>query len=476
MARRAKTVIGKGEREQARLMMGAAESGTAARQRATEGLTKQSSTNFQQGMQIARLGAETAQRFEEQKQRGEIAGAELEQRGKIATGQQMLAKRGQEFQEGQAGMERTPGGEELPLIADERTRRLEAEMDKGTAGEQPGAAPMGETSPRTPDEVQRLQAQGQKPVEIGGAGAAQPGMQGQEPGGKLRQSEMGKSRERREWYEAETRRIAAQGRTAQRQEKYFRAEIAGKKEAQKIIRSEMDAELEQQSKLLTRVMNNKSTASDFTTLMKWAKDEKMDLNPDQGMLMGIIENGAKTGFGPEEPEEIARLQGFIKGYMDKDGMMYAATIGQLPDTIDYAGKLMGQYRAAQEEITTWMQRLGPQFQNYHGINSWDEKVRFQNRWAALQVLQGKAGSGGGDGGGGVTRGMAPGGAQQAEPSAGFSFGVGGQQVSIGGTPEQQQQQPQQDLRQQAPQVTPVQRPAGPKMPVKPIVPGFGQKK
>jgi len=469
MARRAKTVIGKGEREQARLMMQAEESGTAARQRATQGLTRQQEVGFQQGTQIARLGAETAQRFAEQEQRGEIAGAELEQRGKIATGQQMLQQRGQEFQESQAGMERTPGGEELPLIQDERTRRLEAEMAKGTAEAGAAVPPMGEVSPRAPEEVARLQAQGRKPVEIGGAGPVQPGMQGppQEPGGKLQLSEIGERRETRADYEAETRRIAAQGRIASRQNKYLQAEIAGKKEAQKIIRDGMDVELEQQSDLLTRIMNNKPSATDFTTLTKWAKKKKMEDSPGGADLMEILAQGSKSGFGPVDPGQRTRLQGFIKGYMDESGMQYAATIGQLPDTIDHAGQIMGQYRAAQEEITTWMQQLGPRFQNYNGINSWAEKIRFQNRWAAVQVLKGKAAVGsGGDGGGGVARGMPPGGAPAEQPgAAGGGFGIGGQQIG-GAGPEQQQ----------VPQMPPVQRPGSPAPVTKPIVPGFGQKR
>ncbi len=478
MARRAKTVIGKGEREQTRLMQQGLESGVAARQRATDALTRQQEVGFQQGMQIARLGAEVGQRFAEKEQRGEIAGAQLEQRGKEATGQQMLQQRGQEFQEGKEGMERTPGGDVPPLIQDERTRRLEAEMGKGTAGEQPGAAPMGETSPRTPEEVQRLQAQGAKPVELGGAGAAQPGMQGppQEPGGKLRLSEIGERRETRADFEADTRRIAAQGRITARQNKYSQAEIAGNKEAQKIIRDAMDVELEQQSDLLTRIMNNKPSATDFTTLTKWAKDARMEDSPGGADLMEILKQGSKSGFGPVDPAQRTRLQAFIKSHMDKSGMMYAATIGQLPDTIDHAGQIMGQYRAAQEEITTWMQQLGPRFQNYNGINSWAEKIRYQNRWAAVQVLKGKASIGsGGDGGGGVARGMAPGGAPAEQPgAAGGGFGIGGQQ--FGGAQEQQQPQPQQDLRQQVPQMPPVQRPGGPAPVTKPIVPGFGQKR
>lgn len=454
MARRGKTVIGKGEKEQTRLMMQAEESGVAARGRASEALVRQQQAGIQQGMQMGRLGAETAQQH-----------AQLEQQRKIATGQEMQAGQRIELQEAQAGMERAPGGAEPPLSREERLRQ---EMDQGTAGAE---AP--ETSPMSPEEVARLQRQGEQPIEIGGAGPAQPGLQ--EPGG-LRQSEAGKKRQELAQYEADTKRMTAQARITATQNKVMQAEAKGDKEARKIIRAEKISALDQQKDLYSRIKNNKPSATDFRTLTKWAEESGMADSPGGEQLMEILAAGSKSGMGPVDPEGQFRLQSFIKAHMDRSGMKFAALFGEVPgDFVDFSGPVMEQYMGAQKQVTSTMQQLGPSFQNYYGIKTWEDKLRFQNRMAAILVLSGSAAGFGGGAGGGAeaggaiataggapsadpTGGMPPGGGMQpsaAQPSGvGGGVGVGGQQFGGGlgvGAPEQQQ----------VSQMPPVSRPAGP---------------
>jgi hypothetical protein len=352
----------------------------------------------------------------------EAQGKELEFRRQAETGRQMQAERGQELQEATQGFEREPGGAQPPLVQDERMRQLQAGMDQGLDS-QPGAAPGGaapEAFPGTPEEQRRLATAGEAPIEIGGQGAAAPGAQdpqgrGTRPGG-LRLSAAGERRESRADYEAKTRRLEATARIASIQDKVLRSEFAGDKAGRQIIQDQMDAGLEQQMGLLSRVQKGKTNANDFKTLTKWADEMGMGDSPDGGQLMELLGQSSKTGVGPVTPEGQQRLQGFITAYMDRSSMVYAATFGEVPGKfVDMAGPVWGQYMDAQQQVTGLMQILGPQFQNYMGIETYEDKIRYQNRWSAFQVLAGKAGGGeeepGGIAGAPAGGGAPPGGAQ-----------------------------------------------------------------
>lgn len=404
MARRAKTVIGRGAQEQSRTMMEAGRSGTAARQRATESLARQHDVGSQQGQQMARLGADAAYRHEQQQQQRR----ELDFRREATTGQQMLQKRGQELQEAERGYERVPGGEDLPLLEDRR-RRVEAEMGRGTAQQAPGAPQQGgqqeartgqpgglegqappETSQRSPEEVARLQAQGEQPVEFGQQGGAAPGV---EDPGALRLSEAGRRRETRADYQAETQRLHAQARMMEVQNKAMKAEFSGDKEAVKLIRGELNSKLEHQQNLFTRMMNQNPRPNDFSTLQKWA-NEMGGLNDmqDGGQLQQIIQDGMKSGVGPQRPADQRRLQGFIQSYMDRQSMQFAVALGEIPgEFVDFSGPIMQQFGQATQQVKAIMQMQGPAFQAYNGITSQAEKIRFLNRTAAAMVLSGVSG-------------------------------------------------------------------------------------
>ncbi len=428
-------------------MMQAAESGTAARQRATEGLTRQHAVGFEQGQQIARLGAQTAEAGERLKE----TKAQREQQRKIAVGSQMLQQRGLELSEAERGYERAPGGEELPMLRQEREQRTADGMAQGTAAEAPpgqppaapgGAAPPGmigppapETSPRTPEEVSRLQQQGEMPVEIGAAGAAQPGMQ--EPGG-LRLSPVGERRERREDYEAETRRLAVQARFAANQNRAAQAEFANDKVALKQIKEGLDIKLEQQSDLFSRVRNGKTTFADWKAIKVWAQEMNMNDAPDGGQLMQIIDQASKNNLPPMEGEAARRLQGFLEGYMDHSAMQYTMTLGMIPEQVNTAGPMFRAYQAAQDRVIGLMQIVGPSFQQHMNIKTYQERIKFQNRWAAMQVLTGKAGMVGGGSFGGQPQAPPGAGAQPGAQPGAPGAQAAPQQISPGTLEDQRQ--------------------------------------
>lgn len=399
MARRAKTKVGGGPRAETQL------------QAASRGRQSQEIAEAQQLQQIQQGGDRTAaavsgaagkiQQARQFKRQEEAQGKELEFRKQAETGRQIQTQRGQELGEATQGFEREPGGVQPPLVQDERMKQLQAGMDQGLDASQPGAAPPGaapEAFPGTPEEQQRLATAGEAPVEIGGQGAATPGVQepqgrGTRPGG-LKLSQAGERRETRADYEAQTRRMEAQARIAGIQDKVLRSEFSGDKEGRKIIQDQMIAGLDQQMGVLSRVQTGKTNANDFKTLTKWADEMGMGEGADGGQLMDILKQSSSTGMGPLDPAGQQRLQGFITAYMDRSSMVYAATFGEIPGKfVDMAGPVWGQYMDAQKQITGLMQILGPQFQNYMGINTYEDKIRYQNRWAAFQVLAGKAGGG-----------------------------------------------------------------------------------
>lgn len=406
-------------------MMQAEESGTAARQRATEGLTRQSNVNIQQGQQLARLGMQAYQE-----------GAQREQQRKIATGQEMQETRRQEFKEGQAGMERVPGGDQPPLSREEGLRQ---EMGKGTAGEQPQAAgatmapeeapPAGqeefgpqlpETSTRDPEDVGRLQRQGEQPIEIGGQGAPVPG-EPQEPGA-LRLSKVGERRESRADMDAMTRRLAVMSRQANTQNSYAMAQIKKDKVMMERIEKQLDAGNEQIAETYSRFKDpyGKPEIRDWVRLEAWAKDVGMENNAaDGGALMAIIKKGrASPGYVPSE-EELKRIEGFTRGYMSRQALVQTGATGKVSRNIDFTTPMGQAFVSAQNQFAARMQSAGPYIQQIM-IRSFGDKLDAQNRFASFMVLGGQVSMPGGG---------AFGGPQAPPPS------LGGQSAQ----PQQQQQ-------------------------------------
>ena len=418
MALREKTQIGSGEREQSRLMMQAGETGVGQRLQAGQELAGQTQRTGEialQGGQAlgARLGEYERQKLEETR---------LTQARDIAKGQEMAEGRRAELDEAVQGYERVPGGPKSPLMAEDRERQVREGMDRGTAGADPGgqqqpgaapggAAPPGETpqgagaapalaepsvSPRPEGQAARLQQQGMQPIELGPGGQpARPG-EPQEPGA-LRMSPTGERREDRADYEAQTRRMEAMNRMAVQQNTAMRAEFAGDETAYKELESQMDNGINHLSDVFTRMKNGTMQRNDFKEVTKWAQDMGMqDNEADNGMLMGILKDASSTGFTPREGEEAARLQDFMQGYMNRRAYEYTLVLGHTPpDFIDEASPMKQAFGAASMEFTAIMQGLGPVAQQAWGIQSYREKIRMQNRWAAAQVLTGKTAAPGG---------------------------------------------------------------------------------
>lgn len=343
MARTSKTVIGGGSQDQSRTMMQASQSGTAAKQRATESLSQEKARGTQQKLQGASqiasgLQQSRAQDFHEQS-----------------------TNRAQDLQEAQAGFTRAP---EL----DQRSQQLQAEMGKGTA------------SGMSPEQQQNLQEQGDKPLEIGGQGATQPG--------ELRQTEYGKRKEAMEQARVETARMNAETAYRKAQTAATKAQFAGDTEAVNIIAREQDARLEQRQELLTRMVKDEPRPNDFDVLRRQA-DEMGGLAgmPDGGKIEEIL----KSGKVPANPEDKKRLTGFIQAMNDRQAMRYVTMLGEVPGKhVDFSGPVMKQFQAAAEEFRGLMQMQGPAFQQFMGITSQADKLKAINKFAASRVLQGKA--------------------------------------------------------------------------------------
>jgi len=327
MARRGKTKIGGGEQEQSRTMMSAAQSGTAARQRATEAYAteedRQRQMAFQEGQALGKMGMGAVE-----------AQQQLEQREKIATGAEMQRGRQIELEEAKAGLKRT-GGAEPPLS---RAERLRQEMDQGAA------------TGRSPEEQARLQKQGQKPVEIGGRNPAMPGYE---------MTELGKAREARKDFDSMTRRMAVQGRLQ-------RARASGDKTNIAKVKQLMMQPLKSSVKRMNRMMSHRASADD------WKSVKAMAGGVPDPELMRDIENSDMT----------PRVRDFLSRQIAAESLKFIEeSEGELPDgnLIDFTSPAMKTFMDFQQTINTLAQNMGPLFQ---GITSLDEKIRFTNQLAA----------------------------------------------------------------------------------------------
>lgn len=326
MARRAKTKIGGGEKEQSRLMMGAAQSGTAARQRATEAYAgeedRQRQMAFSEGQALGKMGMGAV---ESQQQ--------LEQREKIATGAEMQRGRQIELEEAKAGLKRTDGGAEPPLS---RAERLRQEMQQGTG--------------KTPEEQARLQKQGDKPIEVQGRGPAMPGYE---------MTERGKAQEARKDYDAVTRRMAVQGRLS-------RARATGDKTNFTKVKQMLMQPLKSSVKRMNRMMSHNPKPDDWKTVKTMAEGI-----PDPE-LMRDIDNKDMT----------PRVRDFLSRKIAAETLKFIEeSEGEMPDgnLVDFTSPAMKTFMDFQQTVNTLAQNMGPLFQ---GITSLDEKIRFTNQLAA----------------------------------------------------------------------------------------------
>ena len=426
-------------------MMQAGESGTAQRQRATSELSGQASKGIDQGIALGRLGASAAQAGMQDTQQTEAR----QSREKIARGAELMESRRMDLAEESAGF-KARGAPKTPLGEDSESRegKLRSEMDKGTAGDRPLPHPEGgggvteqdrlearspmqtqddlgqgggpEVSQRDPEQVARLQAQGGKPIEIGGQGQAVPG---QEPQGQgLERSDYGKRQEGRAERDSITRRMAAEGRATTRMQAALKAQLTNNKEALKEIETELDGQVDQQMDIFSSVKNSfqnpqkQPSFSDWKRIQEWAIDMGMKDNPGAGDLMEIIANGVKTRNGPTTPEGQARLEQFISGYQDRTSMQYAMVLGKVPSQMfNFDGAMADEFQTQYKMGATLMQSVGPLASEFGGIRDQAERNRAATRYAARMVLGSPSaqlgsgtygmkpqlpGSAGGDGGGG----------------------------------------------------------------------------
>jgi hypothetical protein len=216
--------------------------------------------------------------------------------------------------------------------------------------------------------------------------------------------------------------MEAMNRMAVQQNTAMRAEFAGDETTYKALEKEMDGNINHLSDVFTRMKNGTMNRNDFKEVKKFATDMGMqDNEADNGRLMGIIDDYAKTGDTPREGDDAARLQDFMQGYMNRRAYEYTLVLGHKPpDFIDEASPMNQAFGAASMEFTVLMQGISPVGQQAWGIQSYREKIRMQNRWAAAQVLTGKT--------------AAPGGGAFGVPEGAPPAGGGGAAGQPGGAP------------------------------------------
>ncbi len=420
MARRGKTQIGSGEREQSRLMLEAGRTGTAQRLGA--------------GSELIR---ETARVGEVALKGGGQVGAGLQQYENrelsrdVETGRQLQARERQELLEAEAGYERVPGGPTEPLLegmdAETREARVREGMDRGTAGAEqapPGGAPqdlppgqygplaegqeqgtMGppappDVSPRDPEQAMRLQQQGQQPVEMRGGAPAAPGFDQGQPG-SLRQSAVGERRESRADFEANTARYRAETQRMQLGDAAAKAIAAGNEKDLAVVQKSLNDQMQHQSDIFSKLKNsytgvNKLTHTEWGTIKSWADEMSMRDNPQGQSLYDVIETGEKSRQGPTDVAMQKRLEGFIRGYQDRAAMIATMTTGDVPGKFVTMGSpMMDKFQIGAKQGQTLLRLGGPPFTTWAKIKTQTDARRYINRFGAQQVLSGKIGGIGG---------------------------------------------------------------------------------
>ncbi len=298
MARRAKTVIGKG---QTREMLSAASSGTQARQRATEGLAQETGRTGQTlqrgGAQLGQaLSKHEAQQSADEAQTRQLDIQEKAQQDKAGLGERQQGLREQKFEAELAdkGIERTAPGAGPQDPGAERAGAVEQEMAQGE--QQPPLMP-------TPDQ-QRMAEQGEKPLEMPTAR------------GGFVQSE---ARQEAEQQKRETARVGQAANLMRAQTAYRKAFFGQDKEAQEQAEKQLSAPVRQINVKMERLVAGLQDRSKMGAVDWGGLKEAYGDNPD---VAQEIENKGTQG-----ASKIIRL---LRNEMSFEGMKFIAATGKTP--------------------------------------------------------------------------------------------------------------------------------------------------
>lgn len=324
----------------------------------------------------------------------------------IETGRQALDQQQLDLGAAKEGFQRGSGTPTSPLV-DERQKKLEAEMDRGA--QQTGGG-------QDPAAMQRRAEQAKKPLEMSGAGNT------------FVPTEQGIATQKRKDFEADTDRIKAESYAAQTSAQLVKAQRSGDVDTVKNIKTNLMQPIKTDAKLLGDVATGKLNDKSWDSIQAMAAEV-----PDPELQREIQ---AKTP-GP-------RLRSFLSSKVAFGALNFVKqTGGDMPDgdVVDYTSPQMQQFTQSVAQAGQFISMQGPEFGQFLGLKTLNDKLRFQNVMAARSVMEG------------WTMGQVPGAPQQgaAQQGGGGAGPMGTMTPSSGQAPQapqpsqQQMQQHEQDM-------------------------------
>lgn len=348
MAINSKTKIG-GHGEQADRMIRASAEGQASVDRGRSEYNAQvrsgvADTN-QRSQMIAGLMDQQASRDQQQSQFDE----QMAQRDR-QFGQQMDMERERlDLDAAKSGFERGGQGEGPQS---DRQKKLAEEMERGR--QQVPIGPLDEQS------QQRLNDQGQKGLEMDGS--------------KWRPTEERQNEQKIKQYRAETERFKAEVYRDQIGLQYQQARAKRDREAMKSLSETLVKPINSDVEKFDSLMNGKAGENEWNDLKKMAETS-------EGMEPMLAKDIADRNFSP-------RVQQFMRAQISQESLKYVVRTGDTSNLkIDWSSPKMKEFTEQVAMQNAVAKAMGPEFSQFAGITSVEDKMTYLNTLSAMMVLQ-----------------------------------------------------------------------------------------
>lgn len=328
---------------------------SAQTQRAHESLMQEHRVGQQQSIAREQNYGNLGERGEARKQQGKQFDASMEERQHQFNVTSDQRTRGQEFQEAQAGFERT----DKPMSS--REQRLADQMEQG-----------GQVGPMDPEAQNRLKGQAEQQMQADSATSP------------YQQTELGREREEfargQAANRALTNRINAEAALQNATNRFNQSRVAGNKEAMAKERNVLLAPARQGIERFNRLMTDKGSEADWVALRKEAETFDDGMQAD---LQADLKAGQWT----------PRTQAFAAMVNAKNGLKFVAATGEMPMDddgnmlIDTGSPVYRNFEDGRQMVHGYMRMLNP-LATYAGVNSIQTKNQFMNKFAASAVLSG----------------------------------------------------------------------------------------
>lgn len=251
-----------------------------------------------------------------------------------------------------SGFERGGGG------GGDRAAALEQEMARGA--EQMGPH-VGELDP---DSQQRIKDQTSKPMEHDG---------------RWRSTEERKQEkafdQKQQAFKADTDRIKAETYRDQVGQSVQKAQAAGQVDEAKELRATLAKPINGDVKKFDRMMSGDTTDMDWSDLNDMAKGSA-EMDPS---LAADIQSKSFT----------PRVQQFMRSQISREALKYAVRTGSIGDlSVDMTAPQMRAFTEQVSQFNALAKSMGPEFSQFAGIRSVEDKMAFLNTQAAMAVLTG----------------------------------------------------------------------------------------